>query len=327
MPFWKRRTKSTLPSLTFRGSPAAELMTQEKEEALWNETRDNLREIATLCGSRSGPWIGIGKMADKIVSRITYMDARLKPHPGRVADIGSNERFNYLSEQMVILLEIDSLVAELKFEVDMANLIEKSCPEAQHLLGDTRVCLVGTCESVLADIELWAKDPNRPPIYWLKGPRQTGKSTIARTIVEKMFRDGSLGATFFLSRDLKLRGLASASSIVSTIALQLADKYPQFRSALVVRTKNPSLRVQINELIIQPLKKSNTSTLIVIDSLHECEDGELVLSILGRLVPEIPQVKFLITGRPEEIIQGEFNRLDKQTVHVFTLDHEWVPSE
>ena len=52
----------------------------------------------------------------------------------------------------------------------------------------------------------------------------------------------------------------------------------------------------MKKLIVQPLNEANISTVIVIDALDECEDEEpasAILSVLGRLVSEIPKVKFV----------------------------------
>jgi len=42
----------------------------------------------------------------------------------------------------------------------------------------------------LDEIELWTRDFDKPPIYWLNGLVGTGKSTIAQTISEETFADG-----------------------------------------------------------------------------------------------------------------------------------------
>ena len=51
------------------------------------------------------------------------------------------------------------------------------------------------------EIELWTRDFDKPPVYWLNGLAGTGKTTIAKTIAERTFADGRLGASFFCSRD------------------------------------------------------------------------------------------------------------------------------
>ena len=73
---------------------------------------------------------------------------------------------------------------------------------------------------------------------------------------------------------------------------------------------NESLYDQMRKLIVKPLNESGISTVIVIDALDECEDDEsasAILSVLGRLVSEIPKVKFFLTGRPESRISQGFH--------------------
>ena len=65
----------------------------------------------------------------------------------------------------------------------------------------------------------------------------------------------------------------------------------------------------MNKLIVQPLAKSNISTVIVIDAFDECKDDEpasAILSVLGQFVNAIPKVKFFVTGRPEPRIRKGF---------------------
>ena len=90
-----------------------------------------------------------------------------------------------------------------------------------------------------------------------------------------------------------------------------------------------SLYNQMNKLIVKPLKKSDISTVIVIDALDECKDEEpasAFLTVLGKLVSEIPKVKFFVTGRPEPwILQGFRLPLLAKATEAFRL-HEVEPS-
>jgi hypothetical protein len=185
----------------------------------------------------------------------------------------------------------------------------------------------------LDKIESWSKDYEMSPVYWLNGLAGTGKSTIAQTIAERLFTDGRLGASFFCSRDFEDR--RDLRYIFPTLAIQLAYGYREFRSILIplLRT-NPgiiyeSLYNQMETLIVQPLSSSSTATVIVIDALDECADEDpqsAVLSVMGRLVEGIPNVKFLITGRPEPRIQSGFRLgLLRPLTDVFVL-HGVEPS-
>ena len=199
--------------------------------------------------------------------------------------------------------------------------------------GDRQGCLKGTRKAVLDVIELWSKELDTSPVYWLNGLAGTGKSTIAQTIAERIFADGRLGASFFCSRDFEDR--RSLRYIFPTLAFQLAHKYSEFRSILVpLLRSNPdvgheSLLNQMRMLIVEPLSSLRISTVIVIDALDECADEEpqsAILSVMGRSVERIPNIKFLITGRPEPRIQSGFRlSLLRPLTDVFVL-HEVEPS-
>ena len=199
--------------------------------------------------------------------------------------------------------------------------------------GNRRGCLRGTRETVLNEIESWTKDFDASPVFWLNGLAGTGKSTIAQSVVERVFADGLLGASFFCSRDFEDR--SDLHFIFPTIAFQLAHKYPDFRSHLVsLLQSNPdvvdeSLCNQMEKLIVEPLRSAVLSTVIVIDALDECKDEEpssAILSVLGRFVQQIPRVKFFITGRPEPRIKTGFRLpLLVDSTDVFVL-HDVDPS-
>ena len=184
---------------------------------------------------------------------------------------------------------------------------------AEYRHGERKGCLKGTRGAVLTGIELWARDFSRSPVYRLNGPAGTGKSTIAKTISERLFADGQLGASLFCSRDFEDR--RNLQFAFPTLATQLACKYIKFRSIFAPLIHSDpgiayeSLYNQMKKLIVQPLNGSTISTVIVIDALDECEDGEsasAIVSVLGRFVSEIPKVKFFLTGRPESRISEGF---------------------
>ena len=183
-------------------------------------------------------------------------------------------------------------------------------------------------------IEHWTRDSHKSPVYWLNGLAGTGKSTIAQTIAERMFADGRLGASFFCSRDFDDR--SNLQFIFPTLAVQLARRYPEFRSIFVPLARSDpgiaqeSLYNQMDQLITQPLRGSSISTVIVIDALDECKDEEpasAILSVLGRFVSELPKVKFFITGRPEPRIREGFRLpLLVGVTDIFIL-HQVQPSQ
>jgi hypothetical protein len=172
---------------------------------------------------------------------------------------------------------------------------------------------MGTREDVLEAIFSWARDFDNRRVYWLSGPAGTGKSTICQSFAEYCFAHGLLGASFFCSRDFTDR--SNLMLIFPTLALHLAYRYPEFRAALLPAIKatpnagHESLSFQLETLLIEPLKASGISTIIVIDALDECRDDEpasALLSLLARHVHSIPSVKLFITGRPEPPIRSGF---------------------
>jgi hypothetical protein len=70
-----------------------------------------------------------------------------------------------------------------------------------------------------------------------------------------------------------------------------------------------SLYSQMEKLIIGPFKATDVSTLIIIDALDGCRDGEpasAIMSVLSFYVNEIPNVKFFVTRWPEPHIHSRF---------------------
>ena len=182
------------------------------------------------------------------------------------------------------------------------------------------------------EIERWAEDFDKSPVFWLNGLAGTGKSTIAQSIAERIFADGRLGASFFCSRGIEDR--SDLQLIFPTLAFQLAQKYPRFRSQLIpLLQSNPdvtheSLRDQMQKFLVEPLRSADISTVIVIDALDECKDKEpesAILLVLGKLISKIPRVKFFVTSRPETHIMSGFRApLLKEATDVFIL-HEVEP--
>jgi hypothetical protein len=200
---------------------------------------------------------------------------------------------------------------------------------AEHRHESRSGCLEGTRESVLDEIEKWTKDFDKSPVFWLNGLAGTGKSTIAQTIAGRVFADGRLGASFFCSRGIEDR--SNLQLIFPTLAFQLAQKYPTFRSSLIpLLQSNPdvvheSLQDQMQKFLVEPLRSADISTVIVIDALDECRDEDpesAILLVLGQSVRDIPRVKFFITSRPEtHITTGFRGPLLREFTDVFIL-HE-----
>ena len=187
-----------------------------------------------------------------------------------------------------------------------------------------RGCLKGTRVALLDEIEQWAGDFDQPRIFWLNGLAGTGKTTIAQTVAERFFANGTLGASFFCSVDSDLRNHDDPSVIFPTLAFQLAHKYPTVRSTLVPYLQsNPDIAHepignQVEKLIIPPLLSVDVAMVIVIDALDESKDKEVssgIPLVLENIVERIPKVKFFITSRPEPLLKCRFRHL----MHIPTI--------
>jgi hypothetical protein len=137
----------------------------------------------------------------------------------------------------------------------------------------------------------WAENPQDRHVFWLNGLAGTGKSTLAQTFSGMVAQAGTLGASFFCSRDYLNR--KEIKNIFPTLAYQLACQYPAFRNKILrVIKRDPSVA---HNLLILQLKD------LIVDALDECVDDQpasAILSVLGRYVKNLPLVKFFITGRP-----------------------------
>ena len=204
--------------------------------------------------------------------------------------------------------------------------------DAGYICGDRQGCMKGTRKEILFQLEGWLKDEQDKQVFWLNGLAGTGKTAIAQTFAEMSFADGTLGASFFCSRDFEDR--SNLQSILPTLAFQLAHQYQDFRQKLLlVLRANPDVRreslcSQMEKLIVGPLQQTQTPTLIIIDALDECRDQEpasAFLSVLSHYVDQVPLIKFFITGRPEPRIRSGF-RLKSLRPHTEVLRlHEVKP--
>ncbi|KAJ7254335.1 WD40-repeat-containing domain protein [Mycena haematopus] len=176
-----------------------------------------------------------------------------------------------------------------------------------------RRCMKGTRVEVIQDI---IEQLTRPPdpllrLVMCSGPAGSGKSTIAKTIAADLEeKENLLAASFFFSRDYAER--KEIEYLPSTLAHQLADYDPVFRSLLVALLESDRSRLidanpkeQFQKMIVQLLAQvpsSQTPWVICLDALDECgkDHGKILLQWLSDAISDIPvHVRFFLTGRPE----------------------------
>lgn len=116
-----------------------------------------------------------------------------------------------------------------------------------------------------------------------------------------------------------------------SISHQLACRYPEFRTHVlpIVRADpnvgHASLLVQLQCLIIEPLRASGLAIVVVIDALDECRDDQTVstvLSLFSDQVHQIPAVKIFIASRPDSHLRSGFRLPALQRLTEVMLLHE-----
>jgi len=174
-------------------------------------------------------------------------------------------------------------------------------------------------------------------IYILYGVAGIGKSTVAKTVAEHAAKDGTLGGTFFFSRDEDKR--KKAKSLFTTLAYHLAYYYPVIAERVkVALAEDPEVVErdpiqQFNRLIAKPLQipvGGENPILLVVDALDECEeeDAKAILSLLAQEVPHISRLKVIITARPERHIRSIFSRdHNHDQFHLHDIDQSIVEAD
>lgn len=207
---------------------------------------------------------------------------------------------------------------------------------AFYCSDDHACCLEGTRTKILKYLEEWSNDCGAEQICWLNECAGSGKSTIAQSLAGWLDSERKLGASFFCSR--ASRNKSDPRAIFPAIAYQLAmSSHPEasaFREALVhVLRARPdfmslSIKNQLSELVVRPLKASGMACCILLDALDECQDDDptsVVLSRLAEVITEIKLVKFFVTSRPEVNIRSAFHLPLLQSVtRTVKLDAEGV---
>ncbi|CVL06772.1 uncharacterized protein FMAN_11868 [Fusarium mangiferae] len=201
-------------------------------------------------------------------------------------------------------------------------------------------CEPNTRARILELIQNWADNESELPLLWLIGPAGTGKSTLARSVIDSLETSKRLIAGYMFKRGEQDRN--GTNRIFSTLAMQLADTLSRFkeslRSSLEGLDKDAvdksSLENQFQKLLWDPLeslkiKEANQLPgIIVIDALDECERLENLTRLLGLFSKlctiSTLRLRVLITSRyAPEIIEAFEPLVKEKTVHTLELHREF----
>jgi hypothetical protein len=210
--------------------------------------------------------------------------------------------------------KVHTSVMRLEDKVDLGKLeTVKEATYNSSVEGELSRCLPDTRTELLEQISDWAADHASKRIFWLCGKAGTGKSTISRTVAQKLDDEGLLGASFFFKRGRADR--SHAKLLFPTIARQLADLFPSVARAIAAALDQDSLlcdrylKAQFDNLLLKPLQTldqdsfPSASLILVIDALDECDTGDSVkttLLLLSRVeaITSVP-LRIFVTSRPE----------------------------
>ncbi len=201
----------------------------------------------------------------------------------------------------IVVIELDATIREIPYGFGSQFSPEKGC-------------LLGTRVAFLDFIVNWVNDPTSERSLYLFGQAGTGKSSIAHGIARLFDEMHRLTSSFIFIR--REQSKPEAYRFFTTLARDLADRYPSFKTALgeVVKGKS-SLRVGTHSyytlfesLILEPLKRAPVDgpILVVIDALDESGDTTGTTGLHTFLVKNLIRLpsnfRVVITSRPEHAI-------------------------
>ncbi|KAJ3574474.1 hypothetical protein NP233_g1740 [Leucocoprinus birnbaumii] len=211
-------------------------------------------------------------------------------------------------------------------EIEVFGLLsERTIHGAEHdssERNDPPLCHPGTRLDVRGEAQGWLRDQHRSEkILWLHGPAGVGKSAVMQSLAddESDSLDPILGATFFFSRP---KGFVDAQCLFTTIAHQLATRYPSYRHYIVkllTRDRgipNKKMALQFRYFIKEPfsttaLQGLPDNVVILLDGLDECIGIEVqreIVLLIGHFSLEFPtsRLTWAIASRPEAHIKESF---------------------
>ncbi|CAE6514291.1 unnamed protein product [Rhizoctonia solani] len=284
-------------------------------------------EIRGVYGTRDRNAISRYLQANQDLDKVTGCYRRIQSHLERVM----------LNATMNIWKTVDRQAAEAEL-----SKLNPSLPayydSAEANIVQRRECAANTREQVLLDLQAWKDNQDGEKVCWINGMAGTGKTTIVNTLCSILDNSHELGASFFCTRSIP--SCRNVKLILPTIAYQLARFSSPFRGALLhVLEQDPDVhskvpRVQFKRMILEPLQQMMRSlpsqTIIVIDALDECDDGngvEKILEVLLENASKLP-IKFLVSSRPEPHIREKIRQSALKTQLILhELDQKMVKAD
>ncbi|KAK3309390.1 uncharacterized protein B0T15DRAFT_481111 [Chaetomium strumarium] len=171
----------------------------------------------------------------------------------------------------------------------------------------------GTCESFLAsdEVDSWFRSKSRR-ILWTHAQPGGGKSTLCSFVIGRLFDAGHKCSYFFFKYGH--RDKQSTSSMLRSLAYQMALQLPEFRRALIglaesgVRVAQADSATIWEKIFSSALAgiRADEDMCWVIDGLDEAESSKRVVELLSRVAEFESQVRILVFSRPLANINQAF---------------------
>lgn len=158
----------------------------------------------------------------------------------------------------------------------------------------------------------WKRDDRRH--LWLRGSPGCGKTILSVTVLESLTQmEGCTILRFFF--DFSDNEKQKLDGMLRALIFELADAQPKLRVYLQKLweihdkgRKTPSEK-SLSNTLHDMLGQIPQRVCVLIDAIDECVERGALVGWMQMLTSSIANIKFLVTGRPEEIFEQNIPRL------------------
>ncbi|KAL4079481.1 hypothetical protein J3A83DRAFT_4085658, partial [Scleroderma citrinum] len=255
---------------------------------------------------------------------------------------GYVQRFQELKGSLHQLASITTAITVLRLYDEVQGISTQISLDAMYYAEDVHYTSVeepGTLEpdqlQLVDEISDWINGDSTERIYFLCGPAECGKTSVARRVAHIFDRLQRLGSSYFVQEPVHPHESHHnhpryPCSIFRTISRDIADHNPHFRRAVGEMVNKRAIRStsnicsQFENFILYPAQRMSATgpVVIVIDALDYCGNktsrAPLLAMLANRAAQLPPNFRILVTSRPAADVVGAFK--DKEHVVMKVLE-------